>query len=179
MGECRSQLQPRLFRKRHLANWIEATSWFLKKSETQFGSELLRFLEKMLTARLEVLTITGISYLASLSREFLRKAALSDAQEGGVDGGERAEPPMDPPAMALNRSKGEPVAVANDGKWIRVFFNDFKNTLIPEAIVSGSFSTDDEPVIGPFSAAISSLILKKFIQQIDEVKSDKLKNEDI
>ncbi|KAI3516847.1 hypothetical protein L1887_15931 [Cichorium endivia] len=37
----------------------------------------------------------------------IAEAALSDAQEGGVDGGERAAAPMDPPAMALNRSKGE------------------------------------------------------------------------
>ncbi|KAI3737480.1 hypothetical protein L2E82_27484 [Cichorium intybus] len=43
------------------------------------------------------------------------EAALSDAQEGDVDGGERVAAPMDPPAMALNRSKGEPVAVADDG----------------------------------------------------------------
>ncbi|KAI3525286.1 hypothetical protein L1887_03967 [Cichorium endivia] len=44
---------------------------------------------------------------------------IAEEQEGCVNGGERAAAPMapmDPPAMALNRSKGEPVAVANDGK---------------------------------------------------------------
>ncbi|KAI3752614.1 hypothetical protein L2E82_24649 [Cichorium intybus] len=43
---------------------------------------------------------------------------ISEEQEGGVNA-ERAAASMDPPAMVLNRSKGEPVVVANDGKWIR------------------------------------------------------------